>query len=87
MGRELKPTVLISLGEGSEQGAEPLVEKDEKLQSGLSAGLGAEERPFDCVAFFNPTNFNDYEATVNGWADALLVMIRAQAAAAVEQTS
>ena len=32
---------------------------------------------FDCVAFFNPTTFADYEATVNGWADALLVFINA----------
>ena len=50
--------------------------------SGLTSGLASEERPFDCVAFFNPTSFADYEATVNGWADALLVMINASAAAA-----
>ena len=44
-------------------------------QRGLSAGLVTDESPFDCVAFFNPTNFVEYEATVNGWADALLVLI------------
>ena len=37
--------------------------------------LEADERPFDCVAFFNPTTFDDYETTVNGWADALLAVI------------
>jgi hypothetical protein len=82
--KELAPTVLLSLDEGGGQAAEPLVEKDER--GGMSAGLGAEERPFDCVAFFNPTSFSEYEATVNGWADALLVMIReaSQQAGAVE---
>lgn len=43
--------------------------------SGLSAGLDSEEKPFDCVAFFNPTTFDEFEVTVNAWADALLVLI------------
>ena len=30
---------------------------------------------FDCVSFLNPTTFGEFEATVNGWADALLVLI------------
>ena len=48
---------------------------------GLSAGLQTEESPFDCVAFFNPTSFDDTEVTVNGWADALLMMINTTLAA------
>ena len=38
-------------------------------------GPAERREPFDCVAFFNPTSFDEYDATVNGWADALLVMI------------
>ena len=78
---ELQPTALLSISEsgGTEGGVDrALVEgKGEKASSGLSTRLAAEERPFDCVAFFNPTSFGEYEATVNGWADALLVMIHA----------
>ena len=43
--------------------------------AGLSANLQSEEQPFDCVAFFNPTTFDEFEVTVNAWADALLVLI------------
>ena len=49
--------------------------------SGLSTRLESEEKPFDCVAFFNPTNFDEFEETVNGWADALLVLINSSIAA------
>ena len=64
----LEPAAFVSVAEGSEGPA--------RAPLGLSAGLGGEEHPFDCVAFFNPTT-DDYEVTVNGWADALLVMINA----------
>jgi hypothetical protein len=47
---------------------------------GLSAGLESEERPFDCVAFFNPTTFDEFEVTVNAWADALLVLVNSSLA-------
>ena len=44
--------------------------------TGLDRRLEAsDERLFDCVAFFNPTSFGEFESTVNAWADALLVLI------------
>ena len=52
------------------------------MRPGLTAGLATEEMPFDCVAFFNPTSFDAYEATVDGWADALLVIINSSIATA-----
>ena len=60
-----RPTSFVSLEEGPAR------------SGGLSARphLQSEERPFDCVAFFNPTSFAEFEETVNAWADALLVLI------------
>ena len=60
-----RPTSFASLEEGPAR------------SGGLSARshLQNEERPFDCVAFFNPTSFAEFEETVNAWADALLVLM------------
>lgn len=74
-GLPLRPTALIDVAAEEATGGAPLVEQPKPM--GLTAGLAREESPFDCVAFFNPTTFADYEATVNGWADALLVFINA----------
>jgi len=70
--RNLAPLAMISTAEGPPS----------TLAAGISAGLAAEEEPYDCVAFFNPTSSKEYEVTVNGWADALLVVINSSLSSA-----
>jgi hypothetical protein len=70
--------VLLSVAEEATHTMAPM-----RVSTGMSAGLAAEEDPFDCVAFFNPMNRDEYEVTVNGWADALLVVINASVLASV----
>ena len=71
--------VLLSVAEETTPMTTPMT-TSMKVSPGMSAGLAAEEDPFDCVAFFNPMNRDEYEVTVNGWADALLVVINASVA-------
>jgi len=82
------PTAEGTMAEGPMTRAPPLVllstaeEIPKKLSPGMSAGLASEENLYDCVAFFNPTSRDEYETTVNGWADALLVLINSSLASA-----
>jgi hypothetical protein len=74
--------VLLSVAEEATHTTAPM-----RVSTGMSAGLAAEEDPFDCVAFFNPMNRDEYEVTVNGWADALLVVINASVASVTSNAS
>jgi hypothetical protein len=52
-----------------------------EVQRGMPALLPNDEEVPDCVGFFNPTSQAEYETTVNGWADALLIVINSTLAA------
>lgn len=52
----------------------------------LLAGLASEHGGYDCVTFFNPTTQEAFEATVNAWADALLVLVN-QSTVSLEDAS
>lgn len=41
----------------------------------LLEGLAPNEKAYDCVSYFNPTNHQTYERTVSAWADALLALV------------
>jgi len=66
---------MIETGEGSVGSSQG------RLNPGLSDRIRVDESPFDCVAFFNPTTRAEYDATVNGWADGLLLVINSSIAA------